>query len=125
MTIMIMALFGRFCIAAAFIVIILHTAELFPTEIRNSAIGTSSTTAHVGSISAPYVVDVIGAVAWFVPTTICAVLSLMAGFLIMFLPETKNQALQDMVDEVIDQKPTTTQSRTTSLTTSVRENSKA
>lgn len=57
--IMIMALFGRFCVASAFIVVILHTAELFPTEIRNSAIGTSSMTAHIGSISAPYVVDVI------------------------------------------------------------------
>lgn len=59
MFIMIMALFGRFCIASAFIVIILHTAELFPTEIRNSAIGTSSMTAHIGSISAPYVVDIV------------------------------------------------------------------
>lgn len=50
-------MFGRFCISAVFIVCILHTAELFPTEIRNSSIGTSSTMAHIGSISAPYVVD--------------------------------------------------------------------
>lgn len=51
------AMFGRFCISAVFIVVILHTAELFPTEVRNSSIGTSSTMAHIGSISAPYVVD--------------------------------------------------------------------
>lgn len=52
-------MFGRLCISAVFAVVILHTAELFPTEIRNSAIGTSSTMAHVGSISAPYIVDLL------------------------------------------------------------------
>lgn len=51
------AMFGRFCIGAVYIVVILHTAELFPTEVRNSSIGTSSTVSHIGSISAPYVVD--------------------------------------------------------------------
>lgn len=51
------AMFGRFCISAVYIVVILHTAELFPTEVRNSSIGTSSTMSHIGSISAPYVVD--------------------------------------------------------------------
>lgn len=51
------AMFGRFCIGAVYIVVILHTAELFPTEVRNSSIGTSSMMSHIGSISAPYVVD--------------------------------------------------------------------
>lgn len=98
---MIIALFGRFCIASAFIVVILHTAELFPTEVRNTAIGMSSMCAHVGTLSSPYIVDFLGAVAWYIPTTICAVLSLAAGVMIMFLPETKNQKLMDKVDEVV------------------------
>lgn len=51
------AMFGRFCIGAVYVVVILHTAELFPTEVRNSSIGTCSATSHIGSISAPYVVD--------------------------------------------------------------------
>uniref|UniRef100_A0A336N5D9 CSON006806 protein n=1 Tax=Culicoides sonorensis TaxID=179676 RepID=A0A336N5D9_CULSO len=93
------AMFGRFCIGAVFIVVILHTAELFPTEVRNSSIGTSSTMAHVGSISAPYVVDFLGTLAWFIPTTICAVAAISAGTLVMLLPETKNKELHDQVDE--------------------------
>lgn len=52
-----LAMAGRFGISAVYSIVTLHTAELFPTEIRNSALGTSSTMSHVGSISAPYVVD--------------------------------------------------------------------
>lgn len=48
---------GRFGISAVYSIVTLHTAEMFPTEIRNSALGTSSTMSHVGSIAAPYVVD--------------------------------------------------------------------
>jgi MFS family permease len=50
---------GRLGITAVYAVMTLHTAELFPTEIRNSALGISSTMAHVGSITAPYIVDIL------------------------------------------------------------------
>ncbi|XP_063696923.1 organic cation transporter protein [Culicoides brevitarsis] len=93
------AMFGRFCIGAVYIVVILHTAELFPTEVRNSAIGTSSAMSHIGSISAPYVVDFLGIIAWFIPTTICAVTAIGAGTLVMFLPETKGKDLHDKIEE--------------------------
>lgn len=51
------AMAGRFGITAVYSIVTLHTAEMFPTNIRNSALGTSSTSSHVGSILAPYVVD--------------------------------------------------------------------
>lgn len=50
---------GRFGISATYSVVTLYTAELYPTEIRGSALGTCSTWAHVGSISAPYAVDLL------------------------------------------------------------------
>jgi MFS family permease len=50
---------GRLGITAVYAVMKLHTAELFPTEIRNSALGISSTMAHVGSFAAPYIVDIL------------------------------------------------------------------
>lgn len=92
------AMFGRTGISAVFAVIILQTAELFPTELRSSAVGTSSTMAHVGSISAPYIADLLGSVAWYIPTTICGVAAIMAGLLVMALPETKDVSLDKEVE---------------------------
>ncbi|EDV90529.1 organic cation transporter protein [Drosophila grimshawi] len=92
------AMLGRFGISATYSVVTLYTAELYPTEIRNSALGTCSTWAHVGSISAPYVVDVLGALGWYIPTTICGCCVLVAGFLTLTLPETGKGNLSDKLD---------------------------
>lgn len=87
------------CISAVFVVVILHTAELFPTTVRSSAIGTSSTMAHIGSISAPYIVDGLGSLVWYIPTTICGAASVVAGLLVLGLPETEHVELNDTVEE--------------------------
>jgi len=58
-TIMGVAMVGRLCIGAVYSVIILQTSELFPTVNRNTAVGTSSTMSHLGSLSAPYIVDLL------------------------------------------------------------------
>ncbi|GAB0091497.1 organic cation transporter protein [Sergentomyia squamirostris] len=101
------AMFGRFGISAVYAVLTLHTAELFPTEIRNSALGTSSTMAHVGSMAAPYIVDLLGMIAWYIPTTICGISILMAGFLSLLQPETANRDLKDHVQQEEEEKKMT------------------
>ena len=53
------AMLGRLCIGAVYSVIILQTSELFPTVNRNTAVGTSSTMSHLGSLSSPYIVDLL------------------------------------------------------------------
>ena len=50
---------GKFLISMTFAIAYLYTAELFPTNVRNVAVGTASTFARVGSISAPYIVDLL------------------------------------------------------------------
>lgn len=52
-----MAMLGRFGITAVYAIVTLHTAELFPTDIRSSALGTCSMCGHIGSMGAPYIVD--------------------------------------------------------------------
>ena len=50
---------GKFLISMTFAIAYLYTAELFPTKVRNVAVGTASTFARIGSISAPYIVDLL------------------------------------------------------------------
>lgn len=88
-------MFGRFGICAVYAIVTLHTAELFPTEIRGSALGACSTMAHIGSMTAPFIVDFLGTLAWFIPTTICGATLCGAGLLVLTLPETRQRKLQD------------------------------
>ncbi|XP_076163555.1 organic cation transporter protein isoform X2 [Ptiloglossa arizonensis] len=100
-TIMIVSLIGRFCASAAYGISILYSSELFPTVCRNSAVGTNSAMSHIGSVAAPYVADLLGAVVWWGPTTLCGVLTLMVGLLCLTLPETRGRPLANSVDEEI------------------------
>lgn len=93
------AMMGRFGITAVYSIVTLYTAELFPTTIRNSALGTCSTMAHVGSISAPYVVDILGLLGWYIPTTICGCSVLLASLLTFTLPETSSGNLDCVENE--------------------------
>jgi hypothetical protein len=40
-----------------------------------------------------------GVWAWFVPTTICGIIIISAGFLTLLQPETKNRGLEDHVKQ--------------------------
>lgn len=97
-----LAMLGRLGITAVYAVVTLHTAELFPTEIRNTALGICSTMAHVGSIAAPYIVDLLGQLAWWIPTTICGITILLAGMLTLLHPETRDAALKDHAKQETD-----------------------
>ncbi|XP_058811839.1 organic cation transporter protein [Topomyia yanbarensis] len=97
-----LAMLGRLGITAVYAVVTLHTAELFPTEIRNTALGICSTMAHVGSIAAPYIVDLLGQFAWWIPTTICGTAVLVAALFTLLHPETRDAALKDHAKQETD-----------------------
>ena len=46
---------GKLGSSAAFSLIYLYTAEMFPTEVRTKALGTCSMVARVGSFISPYI----------------------------------------------------------------------
>lgn len=101
LTIIIVALTARFILSAAYSIVILYTSELFPTITRNSAVGSSSAMSHIGSVASPYVVDLLGAIAWWTPSTLCGFCALLSSLLSMMLPETRGRPLADTVDEEI------------------------
>ncbi|CAH1391250.1 unnamed protein product [Nezara viridula] len=98
--VMSMAMIGRLTVSAVFSVIILQTSELFPTEHRNTAVGSSLTVAQFGTMAAPYIVDILGKKIWWIPTTLCGVLSLLCAFVLFFIPETRDTPMLDTLSEM-------------------------
>merc|ERR1712203_295918 len=98
---------GKFLISMTFATAYLYTAELFPTKVRNLAVGLASTFARIGSISAPYIVDLFGSIHAGIPVVIFGLCSFAAGVTSLMLPETltrecRNQLL--MLNEPEDGK---------------------
>jgi len=88
------ALLGKLSLAASFAVVYIHSGEIFPTSIRNSAMGLMSVAARVGGILAPFIV-LLGSLATNLQFTVFGLLSLTAGLLNLRLPETLGKPLPD------------------------------
>merc|ERR1711862_186514 len=95
-----LAMSGKFFISGTFALAYLYTAELFPTPVRNVAVGGASTFARIGSMSAPYIVDILGKVSPGIPAVIFGAFSVIAGLLALLLPETLNKELPETVADV-------------------------
>ncbi|XP_013191047.2 organic cation transporter protein [Amyelois transitella] len=85
------------CAAGGYSAMYTFTSELFPTVVRNMAVGASSTTSRVGSMLAPFVAGASGG-PWVAPT-IFAIAPLIAAVAVWFLPETKGKKLMDHLNE--------------------------
>merc|ERR1719507_125041 len=94
------AMIGKFLISMTFAIAYLYTAELFPTSVRNVAVGAASTFARVGSMSAPYIVDILGNIHAGIPAIIFGIAATLAGLCSLMLPETLNRKMPDSVAEV-------------------------
>ncbi|GFN93715.1 organic cation transporter protein, partial [Plakobranchus ocellatus] len=100
---MVLSLIGKFGASASFAVIYIYSAELFPTMMRNSGLGLCSFMARVGGILAPYIGDISdvvkGNLGTALPLVMFGGLSVAAGLLVLFLPETSNKVLPDTVED--------------------------
>lgn len=84
----ILAIFGM---AGTYNLLFIYGAELFPTVVRNAALGCTSQAAQMGAILAPIVVVLGG---WF-PFAVFGVSGIVGGLFAFFLPETQNQPMYD------------------------------
>lgn len=100
---LVLALAGKFCAAAAFNVTFMYTAELYPTMIRNSAVGVCSTIARLGGACAPWVGVYLpdqGSLPEEVPLAIFGGVGLIGGVCAMLLPESIGSPLPNTFEDV-------------------------
>ncbi|KAM6995809.1 uncharacterized protein RBU47_014027 [Passerculus sandwichensis] len=94
-----LAVFGKGCLAASFNCVFLYTGELYPTVIRQTGMGMANTMSRLGSIMAP-LVKMAGELFPALPFVIYGAAPVVSGLVAAFLPETRNVALPETVEEV-------------------------
>merc|ERR550539_1577935 len=95
-----LSLIGKFGASASFAIVYVYTAEMFPTVIRNQAVGTCSLVARIGGIIC-LLLDLLK-VYWLpAPVFIMGVVATIAGFLAVFFPETLGRRLPETMDDAI------------------------
>ncbi|KHN28379.1 Organic cation/carnitine transporter 4 [Glycine soja] len=82
---------GIFGMAGTYNLLFIYTAELFPTVVRNAALGCATQAAQMGAILAPLVVVLGGSL----PFLVFALCGIVGGVFAFYLPETLNQPLYD------------------------------
>ena len=93
-----LALIGKAGASAGFAVVFVYTAEMFPTPIRNSAVGLCSTMARIVGLAAP-VVSGLDSVWEPLPFLIMGGSAMVVGCLSCLLPETRGAALPETIEE--------------------------
>ncbi|XP_070595400.1 solute carrier family 22 member 4 [Erythrolamprus reginae] len=96
---LILVMLGKFGVTSAFSMLYVYTAELYPTIVRNMAVGSTSMSSRVGSIIAPYFVF-LGAYGKFLPYILMGSLTLLIAVLTLFLPESYGKPLPETFDEM-------------------------
>lgn len=96
----VLSMFGKFGSAACFAIVFVYTAEMFPTVVRNQAVGTCSLVARIGGIVS-LLLDLLK-IYWLpAPVFLMGVVAASAGFLAIFFPETLGEELPETMDDAL------------------------
>uniref|UniRef100_A0A3Q3ILV8 Solute carrier family 22 member 6 n=1 Tax=Monopterus albus TaxID=43700 RepID=A0A3Q3ILV8_MONAL len=90
---------GKMFAEAAFTIVYLYTAELYPTVMRQNGLGYSSFMARIG-VSVSPLISLLEEVWLPLPSTIFSLLAFAAGLTASFLPETQNMHLPETIEDV-------------------------
>ncbi|XP_034253284.1 organic cation transporter protein [Thrips palmi] len=89
---------GKFMIAGSFAIIYNYTAELFPTPVRNTALGVGSMCARLSGALTP-LITLLDSLDKTLPTVIFASIAVTSGLLALLLPETLNQPMPQSLED--------------------------
>ena len=91
---------GKFFISGAYSFSYLISLELFPTSIRNQAVGACSLVARFGGISA-LLLDLLKSYWLPAPVFIMGLVATFAGILAVLFPETLGNKLPESMEEAL------------------------
>ncbi|XP_012934512.2 solute carrier family 22 member 4 isoform X2 [Heterocephalus glaber] len=94
-----LVMLGKFGVTSAFSMLYVFTAELYPTLVRNMAVGITSMASRVGSIIAPYFVY-LGGYNRLLPYIVMGSLTVLIGIVTLFFPESFGVALPETLEEM-------------------------
>ncbi|XP_027170819.1 organic cation/carnitine transporter 4 [Coffea eugenioides] len=95
---MICGVLGIFGMAGTYNLLFIYTVELFPTVVRNAALGCATQAAQMGAILSPFVVVLGGGL----PFAVFGACGILGGVLAYGLPETLNKPLYDTMTGMED-----------------------
>uniref|UniRef100_A0A3Q3QYB5 Major facilitator superfamily (MFS) profile domain-containing protein n=1 Tax=Monopterus albus TaxID=43700 RepID=A0A3Q3QYB5_MONAL len=87
---------GKFAVSTAYAVVYAYTAELYPTVLRNTAVGACSMAARIGSITAPYLIY-LRSYSISLPYILIGGLTALSALLSLLLPESYGMPLPDTI----------------------------
>lgn len=90
---------GKLLIAGSFAVIYNYSAELFPTVVRNSAMGLGSMSARLSGALTPLITLLGDSFDPKIPAVMFGVVALVSGFWVMFLPETNKKPMPESIED--------------------------
>ncbi|KAL4657152.1 solute carrier family 22 member 13-like [Arapaima gigas] len=90
----VLAVIGKFSLAASFSTAYIYSAELYPTAVRQNGVGMNSMAARAAGILAP-LIRLLEVYHHSIPMVIYGVFPLAGGALCFLLPETLNTELMD------------------------------
>uniref|UniRef100_A0AAQ6AEB4 Solute carrier family 22 member 3 n=1 Tax=Amphiprion ocellaris TaxID=80972 RepID=A0AAQ6AEB4_AMPOC len=96
---MVVACIGRLGITMAFELLVFVNTELYPTFVRNLGVSVCSSLCDVGGIISPFMLYRLAAIWLELPLIIFAV-ALIAGGLVLLLPETRGVPLPETIDDI-------------------------
>ncbi|XP_007905064.1 solute carrier family 22 member 5 isoform X3 [Callorhinchus milii] len=94
----IFVMIGKSGVTAAFTIIYIYSAELYPTVVRNMGLGACSMASRIGSMIAPYFAYLV-MYDEVLPFMLMGTLMLTAGMFSLMLPETRDHPLPEMIQQ--------------------------
>uniref|UniRef100_A0AAR2KYF1 Major facilitator superfamily (MFS) profile domain-containing protein n=1 Tax=Pygocentrus nattereri TaxID=42514 RepID=A0AAR2KYF1_PYGNA len=90
---------GKFGIAIGTALMFTYTGELYPTVLRNTAVGSCAMVSRVGSAIAPYFIH-LSVYHEHLPYILLGTLCLLSSTTTLFLPESFNQPLPETIEQM-------------------------